>query len=1063
MSKTTWSDVAKKLEACLADISTSMCANMLKLNEEKIELIIFDPKHNVRINEELRLTVALSVKNLGVYFETPLTMERQVNAISKACYYQIRSIGHIRRYISLDACKTLAHALITYQLDYGNAFLYGLPSTPMTQLLPGTAPQYLEELVVPYQPTKSLRSQTGAFLAVPTTRGVTYGNRCFRKAAATLWNNLQRTLRHLVDVIKMAVSKEVIIVVIISLVTATIVSIVTVTLTQNNDVTPLTLTNRDSKNIIMTLNGDNWTLSTNDTVSAELAAKPAILLICDGLDTIATVYLNEAEVGSGVNQFVRYVYNITDVIKTGTNNITVELTSAVTYAKKRFDDHPYRIPPECPPDMYHGECHVNMIRKAACSFSWDWGPAFATQGIWKNIWIEGVSQATIRDVVSHVSRVNGSFDWQLNVTTLLDVATNIKDAFLYINITPSGMSFNASDVTLNTGKDSIVVANLTVPKSAVDTWWPRGYGTQPLYDLVVTLADSTQTVIDQKTVKIGFRTVVVVQDPIPNGLTFYFVINDVPIYMKGSNWIPIDAFQDNITPERISRLLDSAAAVNMNTIRVWGGGIYETDQFYDVADQLGLLIWQDLMFACNMYPVDDQYLDNVREEIRHQVRRLSSHPCLVAWTANNENEGALVDDWYDTSGPLYERYKSDYVKLYIDTIRNIILDDDYTRPFLSSSPSNGKVTEENGWISEDPKPSSPHYGDIHYYNYEDDCLDHNIYQPARYSSEYGYQSWPAHSTLSKVSASGDLVYGSDFINHRQHHFGAGNGTEQVLRRHFTWPNSGDPELDFKNIIYLFQTTQAMCYKTQTEHYRRTRSDPTIYNMGALYWQHSDIWQAPSWATIDYDDNWKMAHYYARHFFADLLVSSITNGSNIDVYTITDSISDVIGVYLVIKLWNWNSPPGECLHEWRIVTDVPASAATLVYRRNLDNLLAEGACTQRVRCVLTLHLQTADNIIISPINPHYLVSWKDISGMIKPVIQVQSVKMIGQRSFQITLSTNQMATFVWLEAYDIKGYFSDNGFLWVEDLTRNVTFSAWQDVTEEDLLSAITVKCLADIY
>ena len=249
MPKTTWSDVAKKLEACLADISTWMSANMLKLNEEKTELIIFNPKHQVRMNEELRLqvgnntvSVASSVKNLGVYFDTSLTMERQVNAISKACYYQIRNIGHIRRYITLDACKTLAHALITSRLDYGNALLYGLPSTLMTRLqkvqnssarlvtrthkrehitpvlnslhwlpviyrsqykilmytfkaLQGTAPQYLEELVVPYQPTRSLRSESGAFLAVPTTRGVTYGNRCFRKAAATLWNNLPVTIR----------------------------------------------------------------------------------------------------------------------------------------------------------------------------------------------------------------------------------------------------------------------------------------------------------------------------------------------------------------------------------------------------------------------------------------------------------------------------------------------------------------------------------------------------------------------------------------------------------------------------------------------------------------------------------------------------------------------------------------------------------------------------------------------------------------------------------------------------------------------------------------------------
>lgn len=811
------------------------------------------------------------------------------------------------------------------------------------------------------------------------------------------------------------------------------------------------------------ISNDSWTYSRSFTLQESLLGNETVRLVCHGLDTVANVSINGVLVGSSDNQFVGYVFDITGLLQEGENTIKVEFQSAVDYAQRAFDSHPYLIPPTCPPADYHPECHANFIRKAQCSFSWDWGPAFPTQGIWRSIGIEIFDIVSIRSVGPKPIK-DDSGGWLLNVTVEFDIANSLESVSGKLLLSVPEVS-SLIEIPLTLTHENIV-AVVIFPVGQVDAWWPRGYGEAKLYDLeVIFTPDGYSTdAAASSTLRTGFRTIELVEDPVESGLSFYFRINDIPIFMKGSNWIPMDSFQDRITYDKLRNLLLSAVDVNMNSIRIWGGGIYESDDFYDIADELGILVWQDMMFACSMYPVHQTFLASVEDEIRYQVKRIGRHPSVIAWTANNENEGALVDNWYGTSGPNYEQYKSDYVQLYIDVVMETILKEDSSRPFLSSSPSNGQVTEENGWISESPRPGVPEYGDVHFYNYVDDCLSLAIYPRARYSSEYGYQSWPSYNTLKAISDPvEDLFYGTDFFHHREHHAGALNGTESSLRRHFLWPETGDKEKDFQSYIYLTQVTQAVCYQAQTEFYRRSRSDPSVGTMGALYWQHNDIWQAPSWATIDYDGQWKMAHHFAARFFADPMLSFIEEETNfISIYAISDSLTAIPGVQLVVRLWTWSN--FTALKEWTTTVDVPAEGSQKVWEKKRSDVLVEGQCNSEDECFLTAFLRN-DSQQLTYSNAFYFVPWKLINGTSDPGIEVTGVTSLDGsiRSFSVQLTASSVSLFTWLEAVDISGHFSDNGFLMTEP-SIVLEFYAWQDdVDPEALRSSIVITTLHSIY
>ncbi|CAH1246434.1 MANBA [Branchiostoma lanceolatum] len=821
---------------------------------------------------------------------------------------------------------------------------------------------------------------------------------------------------------------------------------------------------------------ENWTYSREFDVPGGMLDFNELLLLCEGLDTVATIFVNGKFVGQSDNMFKRYMFDLKSVLKSGRNAIAVNFTSAITYAMEKNASHTqYMVPPDCPPAVQKGECHPNFIRKEQCSFSWDWGPAFATQGIWKNISIQGYDNSVIRDVLITTRKGDGrSVSWKVDVNVFIDVASTATNTPLtgILNAQLEGFQVSVNKtVTLSAPKESVTLTMNISPDIGVGKWWPVGYGRQMLYNLRVSFINKELGEGPTKTVKFGFRTVELVQEKIPGspGLSFYFKINDLPIFMKGSNWIPADAFKNRITPEYTRYLLQSAVDANMNTLRVWGGGIYEHDDVYDIADELGIMIWQDFMFACAMYPVDDDFLGNVREEIQQQVVRIGNHPAVIAWSGNNENEAALATNWYgtDNSSWLYYTFRADYVKLYIDVIKPEVESLDQSRPFISSSPSNGKETVMEHSVAHDPYDN--HYGDVHYYNYLTDCWDWTTFPKTRFASEYGFQSWPSFHTLKNASEEGDWTLNSGFNNHRQHH---GDGNAQMMDQvmlHFPLPTGGDSLQQYKDFIYLSQVAQAMCIKTESEFYRRSRSEivnGTGHTMGALYWQLNDIWQGPTWSSVEYGGRWKMLHYYAAKFFAPVMTVIFEDKEQLKVYAVSDLAIKQNQVTSQLQLWTWSS--FKPLQNWTVTFDMEANAAMMVINMTTTQLIKNGGCPARETCYFTSAVCLNKTRLFGPVNAHFLISFQSAKGLTKAKITVTNVTVLPDASkaraattLRLELKTTAPAPFVWLDAGDLEGRFSDNGFL-MNTETITLEFYARKSVTVAMFQKEVTVQSLMDI-
>uniref|UniRef100_V5GTZ4 Beta-mannosidase B n=1 Tax=Anoplophora glabripennis TaxID=217634 RepID=V5GTZ4_ANOGL len=815
----------------------------------------------------------------------------------------------------------------------------------------------------------------------------------------------------------------------------------------------------------------NWTYYTNFTVNEELLNFENINIVFEGLDTFATIAINDVVVGQSKNMFVQYVFNVKDQIQAGNNVIEVRFQSPIEVAENLSAEQnkSYNIPVNCPPSAYRGECHVNMIRKMQASYSWDWGPSFPSVGIWKDLYIEAYNETAVRYIVPDVVQSEDNSSW----TVLVDVyfANNAKKVIFgkiafELELDSETVTQSVTVNLIPNGLNEVVVHNysIKVDSGLLKTWWPNGFGAQNLYNLTVTYSNDEETEKSSKTVRIGFRTIELVQDTLDSGLTFYFKVNGVPIFMKGSNEIPIDILPERgQNKETIRKLLTTASDSHMNMLRVWGGGVYESDYFYDLADELGILIWQDFMFACSLYPTNEEYLNNVLDEVRHQVKRLSSHASIALYSGNNENEGALVDDWYGVRNN-FTLFKADYVKLYIDTIMNEFVRLTNNRSiFVSSSPSNGKETESEGYVA--AHPSSTFYGDVHYYNYIMDSFNSVIFPVPRFASEYGYQSLPSvNSFLTVTNSTSDLNINSEFMDHRQHHPVGNSELKSLISHQFTLPNENS-ENYYKAFIYYSQIVQAVSIRVETEHYRRYRSSLNAggegYTMGALYWQLNDVWVAPTWSGIDHTGKWKMLQYYTQEFFAPIIITGHINAERtLETYIVSDLLSPVLNVTASIQVYNWSSL--DSILEKKL-TDLEAGKSHLIDSFDIDDFLTDAKCgelnTARYNCLIYLTLYK-EGIRIAPDN--FVLPDKIKSSRVQqPKLQLSGVtKQSDEGIYEIEITTDNIALFVWLDTNKIKGRFSDNGFLQVNE-SRKVYFYSEEETTAEDLQKDLTITNLLD--
>ncbi|MFI1192492.1 glycoside hydrolase family 2 protein [Micromonospora sp. NPDC020750] len=585
----------------------------------------------------------------------------------------------------------------------------------------------------------------------------------------------------------------------------------------------------DNETALAWIGRTDWVYET--TFDAPPGDADRVDLACAGLDTVATVTLNGAEVGRTENMHRGHRFGVTSVLRPGANTLTVRFDSPYRYAEEhrdRLGDRPNAYPEP-----------FNFIRKTACNFGWDWGPTVVTAGIWQDIALDAWSTArlaTVRPLVTAADGV-GRVELRVEVERAAEEPVTVRAEVAGV----------AVEAVVAAGQRT---AALTVEVRDPALWWPRGYGEQPLHPLAVTLHAADGRKLDAWSRRIGFRVVRLDTAPDEHGSAFALHVNDVPVFVRGVNWIPDDAFPNRVTRERLAERFDQAAGANINLLRVWGGGRYESGDFYELADERGLLVQQDFLFACAAYPEEEPFRSEVEAEAREQVTRLAAHPSLVLWTGNNENIWGWHDwDWQE---PLAGRtWGRGY---YLDLLPRIVAELDPTRPYWPGSPWSG---------SEDVHPNDPAHGTTHIWDVwnTDDYTKYREYVP-RFVAEFGYQAPPAYATLRRAISDDPLAHDSPGMAHHQKAIDGDAKLQRGLDAHLS------PPVDFDEWHYFTQLNQARAIQLGVEHFRSHR--PVC--MGTIVWQLNDCWPVTSWSAVDGDGRRKPLWYALRRAYADRLLT-----------------------------------------------------------------------------------------------------------------------------------------------------------------------------------------------
>jgi beta-mannosidase len=566
----------------------------------------------------------------------------------------------------------------------------------------------------------------------------------------------------------------------------------------------------------------------------------------DMLDTVAEVFVNGQSVLRAENMFRRHVASLAPVLRVGENEIAIRFLSPVREAAKRQAAMPFPIPyaaQNCP--IPNG----NMLRKPACDFGWDWNIALAPFGVYGDVRLVAEGLHVIHAPV--IQQVHSPGEVAVHVTAWISGGARDTE----VRLTCGGASATQK---ARQGKVSLSIT-LRDPQ----LWWPNGLGEQRLYDLTLSCGEATWTC------RIGLREMELVTERDAVGAGFKVRVNGRDVFARGANWIPADALASNIAPEATRGLLQSAVDANMNMIRVWGGGRYEPDWFYDLCDELGLMVWQDFMFACNLYPSTDDFLTEVRQEAHAQVRRLHHHASIALWCGDNELIGALT--WVPESRANRDRYLVNYDRLN----RAIEVQARRADPAINwwpSSPSPGPLSFGDAWHDDSS-------GDMHFWSvwHEGRDFDHYRDVSPRFCSEFGFQSYPSMSVIKRFASPADWNIASPVMESHQKNAGGNARIAETMFRYFRFP------VDFPNFVYLSQVQQGLAIKTAVTHWRSMKP----HCMGTLYWQLNDTWPVCSWSSLDHGGNWKLLHHMAVRFYAPVTVVAVPGNGGIALKAVND--------------------------------------------------------------------------------------------------------------------------------------------------------------------------------
>lgn len=606
------------------------------------------------------------------------------------------------------------------------------------------------------------------------------------------------------------------------------------------------------------IENENWEYESVFSVTQKELKNEVIELQFEGLDTYAKVYLNNKLLLEADNMFRTWNVDVKSKLKVGENKLYIFFESAVKKGKSAAKKLPYTLP---------GDEKV-FSRKAQYQYGWDWGPRFVTAGIWKDVKLAFWNTAFISNVKSIQKKLSDS---EADLEFVTEIESNSNGEFqLKIN----GKS---EIIQLKKGKNTIVSGySIKNPKR----WWSNGLGEAYLYPFSISLFRNS-TIFSKKEMNIGLRTIELVQEKDRSGKSFYFKLNGIPVFMKGANYIPPDSFLPRVKDSVYKSIVKNAADANMNMLRVWGGGVYADDAFYNECDKNGILVWQDFMFACAMYPSDSHFLGNVKKEVIDNVNRLQNHPSVAIWCGNNENdEGWKNWGWqkqYNYSEADSAKIWNGYKKLFHEVIPKT-LDSLLSKEKNIYWPSSPSV----GW----GRKESLLEGDSHYWGVWWGMQPFEIYKEkvGRFMSEYGFQGMPSLETFKKIALKEELDLASEAIKSHQKHPTGYQTIQAYMERDYKIPDR------FEDYIYVSQLLQAEGMKTAIEAHRRAKP----YCMGTLFWQLNDCWPVTSWSSVDYFGHWKAFQYQAKRSFEPVLISVNEEENQYKVYVVNDELASKKG-------------------------------------------------------------------------------------------------------------------------------------------------------------------------
>jgi len=789
---------------------------------------------------------------------------------------------------------------------------------------------------------------------------------------------------------------------------------------------------RDNESKLQWIENESWEYRLSFDATPALLARSNVDLVFDGLDAAAQVYLNGVQVLAADNMFRIWRVPAKAHLHAGKNLLRVVFPSPIKAAQEVAAGDALRLRSKTADKTY--------VRKAAYEYGWDWGPRFVTSGIWKAVRLEAWDKVRIADFAIHqrdVSKDVAHIDAQVEVE-----ASAAGSARVTVQYSDNGKPVTlATLATLHAGRNVIdLPAEIRHPK----LWYPAGYGEQPLYEFTAQVSTGGMTAESRKA-KAGLRTVVLHRELDKWGRSFELVVNGIPVFAKGADVIPFDSFPNRVTTADYRRILESARDANMNMIRHWGGGYYETEEFYSICDELGIMVWQDFMFGNDWQPGTYDFKLNVEAEAEDQVRRLRNHPSIVLWSGNNETESAFSWAPRPTLPPdVRLLIWQDYLTVFSGILPRVVARLNPETPYWPSSPS------------ADYEPLSEHYqsGDAHIWDVWHGRVPFTTYEThhARFVTEYGFQSFPEMRTIEAFTQPEDRtgILTPVMLAHQKNNEGNSIIHDYLLK---DYP---EPK-DFASFLYVSQVLQAEGIKIGAEHFRRSRPE----TMGSIFWQLNDCWPVASWSSIDYYGRWKALQYYARRFYAPILVSPHVEDGSLKVYIVSDKTATTPAT-LRVRLMDFD---GNVLLEESHPVDVLPLASKDYLDWPLKKLADAGAAnTSRVFVVAELTAgklsdpkSTGAGALISR-NLAYLAPVKEIH--LKPA-QLKVATTGAQGSYKIRIGSPVLARSVYLSFGNLDVKLSDNYFDLLPGETVEITVTSVS--TLDDLKAQLKVISLTDAF